>query len=926
MAKQKSDAEIAAAAARESLRLIEQEAKIRERMNSGYDEYIKAVKEAKVLQETLNRTTKLQEEIDKRIKAVKAGTLSMTKEELAAEEAKLEYLKKQNDLIGKQVGLYKAAAKEANVGAMALGKVSASLAKSFSKFPNLIQSSFGKIKGLGIFEMDKAMKQTALSMGVLSKESLGMRSTITNVAKQTTMIGVGLAKVAKLQEDYSYNLGRNVLLSEKGLKAMAEMSVVTGLGAEGTAQMAADMDVIGLSAERTGEFVNGTMKNSSKMGLNASKVMKNLAGNFKMLNRYNFKEGAKGLASMAQTVTKLGVDMEAAAAFADKLWNIEGAVEMSAQLNVMGGEWAAMADPFHLMYMARNDMEGLTKEIANAAKQSVMFNKETGEFDMSAEGMHKLKIIAEQTGLAYDDLVTMGKNAKKFEKIESQITFGVGGGKEGQQIKDYLTSKSYMNKNGDATIMLNGHPKLVKTLNESDKTLIKAQIKQEEDMEERAKQARTFDETLGYFIDNLKVSLLPMLEGVNKMIPKLDEFVKHFNDKGGWGEKLEAMAKWIGDLIGALGSWVIDNPIKSGLAVITAKLLPGIISIGKMMWDTAKWFMNGMMLGKGFNAVAGGGAGGGGSNGGGGGTGGSSGSYGKNFKNNYKGLRAMGDTRMGAAKSAFKWGGGAKGMMKSGLKGAKGLGGLASLAMLAYDAHGDYTANKESGMGTGENVGKTATSTAAKGVGAFAGMKAGAMGGAAIGTMIFPGVGTAIGGFLGGLIGGGLGYYAGDKVSSGVNNLWGKKKHDGIFGAPVNDGMFAGSKGKALGGFMAAGGGGLLSMLGPLGAAAMTLKDVMSTRGVVQNGQIHPIDGQDDLVAYKKHGVIDRDNKRNSGGGKTSGTITHKFERIDISGTINLNLPGGVSHKIDFKDASTQSKITKAVQEGVIRHLGMGKL
>jgi hypothetical protein len=924
MAKQKSDAEIAAAAARESLRLIEQEAKIRERMNSGYDEYIKAAKEAKVLQETLNRTTKLQEEVEKRIAAVKNKTLVMTKEELAAEEAKLEYLKKQNELIGKQVGLYKAAAKEANIGAMALGKASASLLTSFSKFPNLIQSSFGKLKGLGIFEMDKAMKQTALSMGVLSKESVGMRATMTNVAKQTTMIGVGLAKVAKLQEDYSYNLGRNVLLSEKGLSAMAQMSVVTGLGAEGTAQMAADMDVVGLSAERTGEFVDATMKNSSKMGINASKVMKNLAGNFKMMNRYNFKEGAKGLAKMAETVTKLGVDMEVASGFADKLWNIEGAVEMSAQLNVMGGAWAAMADPFHLMYMARNDMEGLTKEIANAAKQSVSFNETTKEFDMSAEGMHKLKIIAEQTGLAYDDLVTMGKNAKKFEKIESQITFGVGGGKEGKQIKEYLTSKSFMDKNGDATIMLNGHPKLVKTLNESDKTLIKAQIKQEEDMEERAKQSRTFDEQLTYFIDNLKVSLLPMLTGINKMMPKLDAFVANFNAKGGWGEKLESMAKWVGDLIGTLGSWVIDNPIKSGLAVITAKLLPGIISIGKMMWDTAKWFMNGVMLGKGFNTVAGGQ---GSSNSDSGGPGGTSGkSWGKNFKNNYKGLRAMGDTRMGAAKSAFKWGGGAKGMMKSGLKGAKGLGGLASLAMLAYDAHGDYSANKEAGMSTGENVGKTATSTAAKGVGAFAGMKAGALGGATIGTMVFPGVGTAVGGFLGGLIGGGLGYYAGDKVSSGVNNLWGKKKHDGIFGASVNDGMFAGSKGKALGGFMASGGAGMLSLLGPLGAAAMTLKEVMSTRGVVQNGKIHPIDGQDDLVAYKKHGVIDRDRQRNSGGGKTSGTITHKFGKIDISGTIEVQFPGGESTKITMNSESAKRQIVKNVQEGIIKQFNMGKL
>jgi hypothetical protein len=54
--------------------------------------------------------------------------------------------------------------------------------------------------------------------------------------------------------------------------------------------------------------------------------------------------------------------MDFAAGMSDKLWDIEG--DMSAQLQVMGGAWAKLADPFHLMYMARNDMKGLTEEIA----------------------------------------------------------------------------------------------------------------------------------------------------------------------------------------------------------------------------------------------------------------------------------------------------------------------------------------------------------------------------------------------------------------------------------------------------------------------------------------------------------------------------------------------------------------------------------
>jgi hypothetical protein len=257
---------------------------------------------------------------------------------------------------------------------------------------------------------------------------------------------------------------------------MAEMSVVTGLGAEGTAQMAADMDIMGVSAERTGDFVNGTLKNAHKMGLNASKVIKNIQQNFKLLNKYNFKGGVNGLKKMAETVTKLGVDMNFATGMADKLFDIEGAVDMSAQLQVLGGDWAKLADPFHLMYMARNDMAGLTEEIGKAAESSVHFNSENKQFEISALEMHRLRKIAEQTGLSYEDLATAGKNAAKFTKIKSQISLDFGSGKEAKEMKEFLINKAEIDENGKAYITVNGSKKFLNELGSSGTSLIKAQM------------------------------------------------------------------------------------------------------------------------------------------------------------------------------------------------------------------------------------------------------------------------------------------------------------------------------------------------------------------------------------------------------------------------------------------------------------------
>jgi hypothetical protein len=238
-----------------------------------------------------------------------------------------------------------------------------------------VKNTYNRFKSWsGLFDIDKSIRTASLSMGLLGKRSEMFRSNLKAASTQTIDFGVGMKELAELQSNFSQELGRTVLLNKENLIAMGEMAAATGLGAEGTAKMAADMELQGYSAERTRDFIEQTMNDSSKMGLNASKVVKNMQQGMKLLNRYNFKGGVKGLKQMSETVTRLGIDMGSVSGMADKLFDIDGAVEMSAQLQVLGGSWANLGDPFKLMYMARNDMAGLTEEIAKAAAGSATFN------------------------------------------------------------------------------------------------------------------------------------------------------------------------------------------------------------------------------------------------------------------------------------------------------------------------------------------------------------------------------------------------------------------------------------------------------------------------------------------------------------------------------------------------------------------------
>jgi hypothetical protein len=717
---------------KEAVALLKAQAEEQAKISNSLEGYIEGLKKAKAIDEEVKRLKEIQNKILK-----KANTLyGQAKQD---ELDKLDLLKKQTDVLEEQGKVLRENLKEVNKTNLLISKGAASLAKGFANLPKLIENAYGKLKSSGLFEMDKAVRKSALSMGLVGERSKAFSDNVRAAAKETSMIGVGMQDLAKMQGDYSEALGRNVMLGESGLKAMGALAAASGLGAEGTAKMAADMEQQGYSAERTKEFVEQTMNDSSKMGLNASKVVKNIQQNIKMLNKYNFKGGVKGLAKMAETTSKLGVDMNFATGMADKLFDIEGAVEMSSQLQVLGGGWAKLADPFHLMYMARNDMAGLVEEIGQAAESQTKWNAELGDFEISSMEMHRLRKVAEQTGIAYEELATAGKNAAKFTKIKSQVGFAMD-----KDAKEFLTNTATLDEKGRAKIevVVDGK-RTTKFLSELKASDVTRMMGEKKTLEERAKESQTFDESLTNFINGLKVSLLPLIDEMNaKLIPKLGELAEWLKTSG-WIDKIETFAKKIGELIATVGGWIIDNPLESSMIFAATKIAGFLI-------DKAGWILNGLALAKGFNMGTGGGIGGGT---------GQMGGKAMGMRNSAAMSRA-GMSTMGKVGANFKGGLGSN-LLK--------LGGVVAGLTTAYS---EYNENSEKGMDTTEN----AVRSGSKGVGAGLGAWGGAAAGAAIGSVV-PVVGTIIGG----LIGGALGAWGGGALGEEVGDVaYGKKVNDAI--------------------------------------------------------------------------------------------------------------------------------------------------
>jgi hypothetical protein len=729
MAKKQTPQQIQAALTAEmqkQLEALRNQAAEQARIQNSVEGYLEGLEKYKTLQKTILKNAEHEATLQKELADAQKRNNAA---DIKAAKAKLDTLKLINDELIEEGKILAKNLKETKTQSMLMAKAAGSLIKGFAKLPDMIKGISQNISGMDILKWDKAVKKSALQMGLMGQEAKNYAGDIDRAATSTQQIGIGMEELAKLQGDYSDALGRSVMLGESGLKAMGAMAAASGLGAEGSAQMAADMDNIGVSAERTKDFVEQTMNDSHKMGLNSSKVIKNIAANMKMLNKYNFKGGVKGLAKMAETTTKLGIDMNSVAGMADKLFDIEGAVDMSAQLQVMGGEWSKLADPFKLMYMARNDMEGLTEAMGKAAESSVTFNKANGELSISAMEMHKLRKVAEQTGVSYEDLATAGKNARKYTEMKKQMGFSIP-----KEMQEFLATTGQFNDKGEAYIEVKGEKKLLKSLNSDEANkLLKAQMNEKKSMEERAKEARTFDDALTNAINGFKKSMLPFITTLNeKLIPKIDGLVKKFID-GKWGEKIGQLAETVGKVVSSIAGFMVDNPFLTMFTVGAAKLT-GFI------FDKMTWISNGVALATGFQMGTSGGGG-----------------------------------FLDIVKGAFSMKGGLGTLTKTIGK----LGGYVSLAANAIGIGMDAAKNiKEKGVG--EGLWETLKQNAGKIIGGVVGGVGGFLVGGPAGAAVGAGYGMDAGGAIQGMMN--------DGVSQGTASTYGKNKSDFSKGRGIVEG------------------------------------------------------------------------------------------------------------------------------------------
>ena len=199
---------------------------------------------------------------------------------------------------------------------------------------------------------------------------------------------------------------------------------------------------IGLGAKDASEAIDKAGINSLQLGLNSKKTTEILMANLAKINEYGFKNGTEGLARMVQKSIEFRMNIEESFKIADKVWSPEGAIDLAANLQVIGGAIGAFNDPLRLMYMATNDVEGLQDALINAASGLATYNEEQGRFEVTGVNLRRAKAMADSLGVSVSELTKGAIASSERLQINSQMM--AKGFDISEKDREFITNMSQM--------------------------------------------------------------------------------------------------------------------------------------------------------------------------------------------------------------------------------------------------------------------------------------------------------------------------------------------------------------------------------------------------------------------------------------------------------------------------------------------------
>jgi hypothetical protein len=274
-------------------------------------------------------------------------------------------------------------------------------------------------------EIDDKLIQTFKEKGMMVGEiGNSMKEELRDTLPYAVNLGVSVTDFIRGTESLLAAQGKFITYSDTTLKSATLAGKAFTEDSMAILQNVDNFRNVGLGLSDAAREITKIGKSSLNVGLNAKETTKTVMTNLDKLNQYGFKNGIEGLSKMVQQAQALKVGMEATFKIAEKAFEPEGAIDLSARLQVIGGAMGDLNDPLRLMYDVTNNMEGIQTSLIDAASSLATFNTEQGRFEVTGANLRKAKAMADAFGISMGELTNMAtKGAAKLEAMSELDMF-----------------------------------------------------------------------------------------------------------------------------------------------------------------------------------------------------------------------------------------------------------------------------------------------------------------------------------------------------------------------------------------------------------------------------------------------------------------------------------------------------------------------
>ncbi len=226
-----------------------------------------------------------------------------------------------------------------------------------------------------------------------------MREELSDAMVTTTKLGMTVDDFLKGTETLLTSSGRMALYSKEAIEEGVLASIAYTKSSTTLLENNEAFRNVGFGLQDAAKAITSAGRETLALGLNAKVLTETLVKNIGKLNEFGFQGGVAGLTRMSQQAQSLNFNMDNTLKIANDLFDPNKAIDMAANLSMIGGAIGDFGDPLRMIYDATNNVEGLQTSLINASKSLATFNSAQGRFEVTGANLRRAKAMDDTFGI-----------------------------------------------------------------------------------------------------------------------------------------------------------------------------------------------------------------------------------------------------------------------------------------------------------------------------------------------------------------------------------------------------------------------------------------------------------------------------------------------------------------------------------------------